>query len=64
MDLSRRNGQAAEEALKRMDLFLRQQELRVNGLHATVVTLMNKINALEQMITTLRAAAMGHGPTT
>jgi len=63
LPLSERNAETAEYALREMALKLVGMDARMDGLHATVCTLMGRMNDLEHMITLRKAAETGHGPT-
>lgn len=63
LSVPRRNGQAVEQALRRMAseiLFLTE---RVDRMNAAVATLSTRVAAVEQAEAARRAASMGHGPT-
>jgi len=39
------------------------QQVRLNGMHATLSTIMEKMSSLELMVTLHKAQETGHGPT-
>lgn len=63
MDLARRNAEAVAETLKEMDARVRAQQIRIDGLVATMSGLLVRLEALERLMLLRRAEAAGHGPT-
>ena len=62
-DLNRRNTAAVEQQLKELNEIVRAQQIRIDGLVASMSTLQGRLNQQEQTIAMLRARLTGTGPT-
>jgi len=61
--LSRRNQAAVEQQLRELDIIVRDQQIRINGLINSISTLCKRIEELEQTVALLRINKIGNGPT-
>jgi uncharacterized coiled-coil DUF342 family protein len=62
-ELNKRNTETVKAALKEMDKKILDQQIRIDGLHATLSTVNNQIAQLQQTVGMLRAMLAGSGPT-
>lgn len=60
--LARRNTSAVEQALKALTATVEAQQIRIDGLMHTNSTLAARVDAMELMVRTHQAKAMGTGP--
>lgn len=60
--LDKRNTAAAAQSIKEFDEIVREQQIRIDGLVATVSNLQARLNQLEQSLAMMRVAAQGRGP--
>lgn len=58
----RRNAAAQQQALADMDARLRAQQIRIDGLNATVTMLQRRVDDMEATFNLARVAAVGRGP--
>jgi len=63
MHLSRRNGAAAEIALREQDAIIRAQQIRIDGLLNSISSLNERVTALETANAMRRVSELGRGPT-
>lgn len=62
-EISRRNAETVKLTLKEMYKKIEDQQIRIDGLNASVSTLTNRVNEQQVTISMLRAMLMGTGPT-
>ena len=63
MSVESRNAAAVVQALSAAEARTFAQEVRLDGLVATVGGLLERMAALERMVMVGKAASVGHGPT-
>ena len=61
--LNKRNTLVVEQQLKELDLLVRAQEKRIDGLMTLISTLANRLNTMEQQQRMQLVMAAGRGPT-
>ena len=62
-ELSRRNTETVEQALKDMYKKIQEQQVSINGLNTTIGSMYERMNALEKMVMLHKARITGTGPT-
>ena len=60
--LNKRNTETVELKLKEMDATIREQEVRINQLNATMSTMYQRMDQLEQRLNMEKIMSMGTGP--
>ena len=60
--IDRRNAATQQQALASMDAQIRAQQIRIDGLNATVAMLQRRVDDMEANANIARAAAIGRGP--
>jgi len=63
MDVARRNGVAVQEALRRMETAISNQQKRIDALSNGISSFAARVADLEMTIAKGRVASMGSGPT-
>lgn len=63
MSVTERNILALEQSVKNLTERVFSQQTRIDGLVATVGTLIERMTALETALMQMRIAAIGRGPT-
>lgn len=61
-DLNRKNTAAVEQELKAQGETIRAQQVRMDGLLATMSSLQERLNMMEQAVCLMRAKMAGSGP--
>lgn len=64
MSLNARNTAAVEQELKALGELVRAQQVRIDGLVATISGLQERLGQQEQALALIRARLIGTGPTT
>ena len=62
-DLTRRNTETVRNTIKDMSDKILSQQIRIDGLNATITTLNNRIDNLERILNLMRAKQSGTGAT-
>lgn len=61
-EISRRNTETVEMALKDMYIKISEQQRNIESFQNTLTSFSEKINALERMLMLQKATSIGHGP--
>ena len=61
-ELNKHNTETVEQVLKYMNAHILEQQIRINGLNATMSTMYEKMNQLEQMVVLQKVQSTGRGP--
>lgn len=63
MDLTGRNAAAIDETLRQVTGLVLAQQTRIDGLFATMATLVARMKHLECLVIAHKVETTGHGPT-
>lgn len=58
-----RNMAAMEQAIKELTVRVLGQQMRIDGLVATMGSMVQRMNSLDRVVNLQKAAISGHGPT-
>lgn len=61
-ELNARNTETLEQVLKQQNEKIEEQQKRIDSVLVTLGSLINKIEALERILTLQKARSTGHGP--
>ena len=61
-ELNKRNTETVEQLLKYMNARILEQQIRINGLNATMSTIYEEMNQLKQMVFLQKVQSTGRGP--
>ena len=61
--VNEKNQVAVEQSIKDLTAKVYDQQVRIDGLNATISSVFDRLNALETTLNLIRAAQFGHGPT-
>lgn len=62
-EINRRNTATVEQALKKMQIHLLDQQIRIDGLNAAMSTISERMNFLEKLLIEHKVKSTGTGPT-
>ena len=62
-EINKRNAETVRLSLEDMNKKIREQQIQIDGLQATISTLNNQLSEVLQTLNTMRARQSGRGPT-